>query len=245
MKKLAWPLLALALALGLSHQVVERLPPLATDWTAPRTWTEPPAPLPFRVAPPQLRLAGWTTPRTWVTSELVSASLLNTHVRDNLDYLKTEQDTIKTDRAQILDVETTHVTGGTSDGDLQTYSMPGGTLATNGQVVRITVYGVNGSNAYNWQLKYYFGAAAFTLHTYGGSTDGKPWAWTIYVIRTGAATQNVWFQGRTGTNADGLTQGSGTAAETLSGAVVSKLTGYNATSGEVTQWGMVHELLNP
>ena len=26
----------------------------------------------------------WTTPRTWVTSEVVTASLLNTHVRDNL-----------------------------------------------------------------------------------------------------------------------------------------------------------------
>lgn len=26
----------------------------------------------------------WTTPRTWVTAELVSASLLNTHLRDNL-----------------------------------------------------------------------------------------------------------------------------------------------------------------
>jgi len=26
----------------------------------------------------------WTSPRTWVTSELVTASLLNTHIRDNL-----------------------------------------------------------------------------------------------------------------------------------------------------------------
>lgn len=26
----------------------------------------------------------WTTPRTWVTSELVTSSLMNTHVRDNL-----------------------------------------------------------------------------------------------------------------------------------------------------------------
>jgi hypothetical protein len=29
----------------------------------------------------------WTTPRTWVTGELVTASLLNTHVRDNLSYI--------------------------------------------------------------------------------------------------------------------------------------------------------------
>ncbi len=31
----------------------------------------------------------WTTPRTWTTGELVTAAILNTHVRDNLNILKT------------------------------------------------------------------------------------------------------------------------------------------------------------
>lgn len=31
----------------------------------------------------------WTAPRTWVTAELVTASLMNTHVRDNLTHLST------------------------------------------------------------------------------------------------------------------------------------------------------------
>jgi len=30
----------------------------------------------------------WTSPRTWVVSEVVTAALMNTHVRDNLLYLK-------------------------------------------------------------------------------------------------------------------------------------------------------------
>jgi hypothetical protein len=30
----------------------------------------------------------WTTPRTWVSGEIVTAALMNTHVRDNLTYLK-------------------------------------------------------------------------------------------------------------------------------------------------------------
>lgn len=30
----------------------------------------------------------WTAPRTWVAGEVVTAALLNTHVRDNLSYLK-------------------------------------------------------------------------------------------------------------------------------------------------------------
>lgn len=30
----------------------------------------------------------WSTPRTWTTNELVTASVMNTHVRDNLNALK-------------------------------------------------------------------------------------------------------------------------------------------------------------
>lgn len=30
----------------------------------------------------------WTTPRTWVTGELVTATIMNTHIRDNLNALK-------------------------------------------------------------------------------------------------------------------------------------------------------------
>jgi len=30
----------------------------------------------------------WTTPRTWVTRELVTAAIMNAHVRDNLSALK-------------------------------------------------------------------------------------------------------------------------------------------------------------
>ncbi len=33
-------------------------------------------------------MCAWTAPRTWVPSELVTAALMNTHVRDNLTYLK-------------------------------------------------------------------------------------------------------------------------------------------------------------
>ncbi len=39
----------------------------------------------------------WSSPRSWSTGELVSASLMNTHVRDNLEFLKgppTDQDVV-------------------------------------------------------------------------------------------------------------------------------------------------------
>ena len=34
----------------------------------------------------------WTTPRTWVSGELVTASIVNTHIRDNIALLKTNMD---------------------------------------------------------------------------------------------------------------------------------------------------------
>lgn len=34
----------------------------------------------------------WTAPRTWATGEVVTESMLNTHVRDNLDWLKDHAD---------------------------------------------------------------------------------------------------------------------------------------------------------
>lgn len=33
--------------------------------------------------------ATWTAPRTWISGEIVTAALLNSHLRDNLDWLKT------------------------------------------------------------------------------------------------------------------------------------------------------------
>lgn len=39
-------------------------------------------------------LAGfaWTTPRTWIVSEVPTFTIMNTHVRDNLDFLGDEHD---------------------------------------------------------------------------------------------------------------------------------------------------------
>jgi voltage-gated potassium channel Kch len=34
----------------------------------------------------------WTTPRTWVAGEVVTAALMNLHVKDNLDVLKTHEE---------------------------------------------------------------------------------------------------------------------------------------------------------
>lgn len=72
----------------------------------------------------------WTTPRTWSTGELVTASLLNTHLRDNLDalknppsdsYLANESANYTTTSTSFVDVDATNLvfTLDTGGGDVQ------------------------------------------------------------------------------------------------------------------------------
>lgn len=69
----------------------------------------------------------WTTPRTWTTGEVVTAAIMNTHVRDNLDDL---------DRRTTLSgntIATAETTTSTAYAD----------LTTSGPAVTVTV-GANG-----------------------------------------------------------------------------------------------------
>lgn len=52
-------------------------------------------------------MADWTTPKTWEDSELVTADLLNTHLRDNLEALKAPPTaTYELDEADITTAST-------------------------------------------------------------------------------------------------------------------------------------------
>ena len=57
----------------------------------------------------------WTTPRTWVTGETVTAALMNTHIRDNLNFLKTNPQSAFAAASADLTLTTTEtdVTGAT------------------------------------------------------------------------------------------------------------------------------------
>jgi len=48
----------------------------------------------------------WTTPRTWVTGELITATLMNAHIRDNLSALK-DPPTDEAVRTGVADYTTT------------------------------------------------------------------------------------------------------------------------------------------
>lgn len=77
----------------------------------------------------------WTTPRTWVAGEIVTAAQLNTHVRDDLNILKSSINDDGTLRGwTLLDrvfTETADLTNSTTETSMYSYSVPGGTLSTN------------------------------------------------------------------------------------------------------------------
>jgi hypothetical protein len=58
----------------------------------------------------------WTAPRTWTTGELVTAAIMNTHVRDNFNVLRAESlqsvaitsSTYTTTSATLVDIDATY-----------------------------------------------------------------------------------------------------------------------------------------
>ena len=50
----------------------------------------------------------WTTPRTWVVGELVTASMMNTHIRDNLNYLYSAANACRVSNSNQTIANTTH-----------------------------------------------------------------------------------------------------------------------------------------
>jgi hypothetical protein len=100
----------------------------------------------------------WTAPRTWSVSEVVTAANMNTHVRDNLDYLKGNAGTVAIADSVTLPT----VTGTTGDGLRFT---SGGTDYANFQGMDLS------SNTYIFfsSNRYYTGAAWAQLNARAGA----------------------------------------------------------------------------
>ena len=64
----------------------------------------------------------WTAPRTWVVSEIVTASHMNTHVRDQLLYLKGQAGAVELeDDLSIIDTLTITSDGSSASAQLDSY----------------------------------------------------------------------------------------------------------------------------
>ncbi len=80
--------------------------------------------------------AVWTSPKTWATGELVTAALLNTHLRDNLEFLKAPPTTV-----YVLNESSDYTTTSTSFVNVDNTKLALA-LTTNGGDVLISFHGM-------------------------------------------------------------------------------------------------------
>lgn len=96
----------------------------------------------------------WTAPRTWTTGEVVTSTIMNTHVRDNflaVPYVVAQSGAGAT------------VTNTTTETDLISFTVPAGALGANG-LVRVTGHAVyqDVPGSTNCSLRWKFGST--TVH---------------------------------------------------------------------------------
>jgi len=123
--------------------------------------------------------------------------------------------------------------------DLMSYTVKGGTLDTDGKLLRITILGGNSGTANAKTLTLNFGATSLTI--FNSVTPSITWLLNFILVRTGAATQYL-----TGTyNLSSGASGQLTAfpAATLSGDVILKCTGTGATNADLQQQLLVVEVI--
>lgn len=192
----------------------------------------------------------WTTPRTWSPGETVTAALMNAHVRDNMNVLKTniaDNGDINlgsqlANRPSVLTKTAAAINATTSETDFLNYSVLSNTLASDGQVLRATVEGVMAANANNKTIKVYFGGAQVG-GTITVANSGVPWRLVIHVHRRGAASQVItWtftYSAGNGTMIDRAT-----LTKDLTASQALKVTGQSGTAlGDVVFDSAVVELL--
>lgn len=144
--------------------------------------------------------------------------------------------TLKSDTATVGNV-------GSGEDDLITYSLPGGTLGTNGDAIYVEAFGVTSTANESKQVRCYFGATKIADSSAWSSAVAADWNLRATIVRTGAATQRVaaylsratGSDGQVGIHVDDYT----TPAETLSGAVTIKCTGAATTTDAVQQTGLI------
>jgi len=137
----------------------------------------------------------WTAPRTWAVSEVVTAAIMNTYIRDNQLYLKTEIDTINASSyPSILDneiyvVPATNV--GVAETVLSAFTVLADTLDTNGLLLRVMWSGYLAATANNKVMRVYFGGVGGTKLWDSGAMvlNGDNWQIEMQISRVGVGSQ--------------------------------------------------------
>jgi hypothetical protein len=105
----------------------------------------------------------WTTPRTWVTGEVLTASIFNTHVRDQiLDLDAREKTSFLFDDTQVDQTQTAAVPllEPTPHEVLVAYTIPANTFENDGDTIHFVVSGTFAANANQKRINIRFGPAS-------------------------------------------------------------------------------------
>ncbi len=145
----------------------------------------------------------------------------------------------------VLSAQTGSVgcTAGGVDATLFTFTLPANSLSANGKGVRISTHGTGVNNANAKLVQLFFGATAVESQALT-SAQANRWAADAIVLRTGATAQQArgtFLQGGV-VQLDDVVQT--TPAETLSGAVVIKVTGNCTAANDILGNAMIVEFLN-
>ena len=128
--------------------------------------------------------------------------------------------------AGSMDLTNNGTDANTSEKTLRTYTLPGGTLKTDHQLIRIVVWGTTGQTNNRKRMRVKFGSTIVAEHDSSGSLGNTAvWRVGIAIIRTGAATQQSVVTGRASIR-DKRTS----PTETLSQDVAITVTGQNYTA---------------
>lgn len=136
----------------------------------------------------------WTTPRTWTDGELVNKIIMDAHVRDNLNLLKTSINDDGSLRAfGLLDrVFTEQVVSNTNvETSVYSYSITGGTFSTN-NIVRLVLTGyidLSATSA-NLTLRVKFGSVTIGTGVIAATASTKGGVHLEVIINANNATNS-------------------------------------------------------
>ena len=181
-------------------------------------------------------MTSWTTPKTW-TAATLAVSDMNTHVRDNENYLK--------ERLGYLNLDTTltGISNSASETDLWTVTYPGNEMTATGLVIfrcAYQIYNNKGSDG-TYTIKFYVGANSVTLFNAVTTSTGtysyhnmELWIWGNN--STSSQTIGGGYSGLAGaTTATGKAFAVGTTATDITANQTWKLTGQlSAASASFT-----------
>src|SRR5262249_15018975 len=138
---------------------------------------------------------------------------------------------------------------GAGETDLMTFSVPGGTLGTDNDFLRVCSWGNFANNTNTKTVRVYYAGTDLgaTITSTGAAAQSQVWGYEVLIARTGAATAETFIttwlspNASAGPNTQEFTR-IGTPAPTHANANTFKNTGQGTNNNDVTEEGLIIEL---